>query len=307
MPFETIPTGGRKGPEKSDETSCQAAPTPFEVVADQVFDRFSRLWKLGTLVVNRAYLRNQIMPWFRGRPIADITRAEVQQWFASLYRTPAAADRSLPILSLILRQAETAGKRPEGSNPCTGVNRYRRRGRERFLTPRETARLGEALAAKEEADPLPVAVVRLLLLTGCRQSEIRTLQWNEYREGNLYLRDSKTGPRTVWLSSTARLELDRLPRTHSWVFPAPKRRGPMSSDSLYRFWKSIRTIVGMPDVRLHDLRHTYASVALQEGEAVSTIARLLGHRDSATTLKYMHFADPTAREAVEAVGSKLSD
>ena len=184
------------------------AKATFESVAEEVFRRYGRTWKPRTIAVNRSYLRNQIMPWFQARPIADITRREVQRWFAALHATPAAANRSLPILSLILRQAEIHGHRSEDSNPCAGLRRYRRRSRERFLTVGETRRLGAALVSQGAVTPLPVAVIRLLLLTGCRQSEIRTLQWQDYREGHLFLRDSKSGPRTVWLSSAARLVLD---------------------------------------------------------------------------------------------------
>ena len=279
--------------------------TRFETVAEEVFRRYRRTWKPRTVAVNRAYLRNQIMPWFRGCPIADITRRDVQRWFAALHATLAAADRSLPILSVILRQAEIYGHRLEDSNPCTGVRRYRRRGRKRFLTLDEIRRLGVALAAQEATASLPAAVVRLLLLTGCRQSEIRTLQWQDYREGHLFLRDSKTGPRTVWLSSAARVVLDRLPRMRRWIFPSSKRSGPMSTETLYGCWRTLREAAGVPDVRLHDLRHSYASLALRQGETVLTIGRLLGHRDPATTLKYTHFADAMVRDAVEAVGVAL--
>ena len=282
-----------------------AAKVSFETVAEEVFRRYGRNWKPQTTAVNQSYLRNQIMPWFRGRPIADITRREIQRWFTDLHATPAAANRSLPILSTILRQAEIYGHRPENSNPCTGLRRYRRCGRERFLTVSETCRLGAALAAREPVTPLPAAVIRLLLLTGCRQSEIRTLQWQDYREGHLFLRDSKTGPRTVWLSSAARSVIEALPRMDRWLFPASKGTGPMRMETLYGCWRSVRTAAGLPDVRLHDLRHSYASFALRQGESVSTIGRLLGHCDPATTLKYTHFADAMAREAVEAVGAVL--
>ena len=292
--------------DQSDVPPAGDAKTTFESVAEEVFRRYGRTWKPRTITVNRAYLRNQIMPFFRGRPIADITRREVQRWFAALHPTPAAANRSLPILSLILRQAEIYGYRPEDSNPCAGLRRYRRRSRERFLTVGETRRLGAALAAQEPVTPLPAAVIRLLLLTGCRQSEVRTLQWRDYREGHLFLPDSKTGPRTVWLSSAARSVLDRLPRTDRWLFPASKGIGPMRTETLYGCWRTVRAAANLPDVRLHDLRHSYASFALQRGESVSTIGRLLGHRDPTTTLKYTHFADALAREAVETVGAALA-
>ena len=146
----------------------------FETMAEAAFRHYARVWKPGTLAVNRSYLANQILPSFRGRPIAEITRADVQRWFASLHATPAAADRSLPILSAILRHAEIHGQRPEGGNPCLGIRRYRRRGRERFLTLDEYRRLGAALAAREVTAPLPAAAVRLLLRPRRGQSDARS-------------------------------------------------------------------------------------------------------------------------------------
>ena len=277
----------------------------FELVADEAFRRYGRMWKPATLRVNRVYLRNQIMPCFRGRPVAEITRSEVRQWFGGLHATPAAANRSLPVLSVIMRQAELYGYRPEGSNPCSRIRRYREARRERFLTVGEIRRLGQVLAERQAAWPLQVAIVRLLLVTGCRQSEIRTLHWADYREGHLFLRDSKTGPRTVWLSSAARCVLDLLPRAGRFVFPAVKGPGPMSTETLYGSWRRLRTEAGLPGVRLHDLRHTYASFALRHGETVVMIGRLLGHRDPDTTLKYTHFGDSILREAVERVAEAL--
>ena len=97
-----------------------------------------------------------------------------------------------------MQQAEAWGYRPENSNPCAGIRRYRQGRSERFLTPEEYRRLAAVLGRHEADRPLHVAAVRLLLLTGCRKSEILTLQWRSYREGRLYLPDSKSGPRTVW-------------------------------------------------------------------------------------------------------------
>lgn len=289
----------------SSELATRASTRLFKEIAEEVFGRYGRNWKPRTVKVNRAYLRNQIMPWFGDRPIADITPPEVRAWFAGLNETPAAADRSLPVLSVILRQAEIYGYRKNNSNPCAGLRRYRRPGRERFLSVDEIRRLGASLLEQEAVRQLPAAAVRLLLLTGCRQGEIRTLLWQDYRNGNLFLRDSKTGPRTVWLSSSARLVLDRLPRTDSWVFPRAKGDRPMSTDTLYGFWRKLREAAAMPDLRLHDLRHSYATFALRGGETVLTIGRLLGHRDPTTTLKYIHLADTMARDAVETVGAAL--
>lgn len=282
-----------------------AEPVPFETVAEEVFRRYGRTWKPATFQVNQAYLRNQIMPWFRGRPVTDITRAEVQCWFGTLHATPAAANRSLPILSVIMRQAEVYGYRTRNSNPCERIRRYPQARRERFLTRAEMRRLGRALADAQSKAPLPVAIIRLLCLTGCRQSEIRTLRWGDYREGHLFLRDGKTGPRTVWLCRAARGLLNGLPRMASFVFPATDLTGPLSTETLYGPWRRIRREAGFSSLRLHDLRHSYARLALRSGESVVMIGRLLGHRDPDTTLRYIHFGDAMLREAVENVAEAL--
>ena len=177
---------GEPAPPMPDETL-------FEAVAETVFERYARLWKPRTLVVNRAYLKKQILPHFAGRPISDIDRRDVRAWFASLHATPVAADRSMPVLSVIMKEAEAMGLRPQDSNPCRGIRRYSRKGRERFLSDEELRRLSRRLSACSRRHARQVAAIRLLLLTGCRKSEIMGLRWSEYRDGHLFLRDSKTG------------------------------------------------------------------------------------------------------------------
>ncbi|MDE0241574.1 MAG: tyrosine-type recombinase/integrase [bacterium] len=287
-------------------TSAVSERILFEEVAEEVIRRYGRNWKPRTLKVNRGYLASQILPRFRGRPIADITAADVREWFASLHATPVAADRSAPVLSVIMAQAEAYGYRPQGSNPCKGIKRYRRDGRERFLSEDEIRRLGRALSHHDENSPMNVAIIRLLLLTGCRSREIVTLRWREYRDGHLHLGDSKTGPRMVWLSSPARGILDRQSRTSPWVFPSTRTGKSVDLTFVGSFWRRLRPEAGLPDVRLHDLRHTYASIAVMTGENVLTVGRLLGHNDPGTTLKYTHLSDDKAAEAAEAMGSLLA-
>ena len=291
--------------EESAEGYAALPDTPLETVADEVFRRYARHWKPSTLKVNLSYFKNQILPWFKGRPIAEIVRDDVQRWFSSLHNTPVAADRSAPILSVIMRQAEVYGYRPEGTNPCAGIKRYRRQGRERFLSTAEVRRLGEVLTSHEADHPQAVAIVRLLLLTGCRKGEIVSLKWSYYREGKLFLPDSKVGPRTVWLSSAARAILDDLPRKSVWVFPSPRTDSCMTAAAVNPIWCRLREEADLGDVRLHDCRHTYASMALAQGETVLTIGRLLGHSNPATTLKYTHLSDSMVREAADAVGAVL--
>ena len=288
-------------------TEAPASPeaTRFETVAETVFQRYARVWKPQTLYVNQSYLRRQILPRFAKTQIADITRVDVQRWFASLRAIPVAADRSMPILSVILTEAERMGYRPEGSNPCRGMRRYRRKGRERYLSDAEIGRLAAQLSVHEREWPLHVAAVRLLLLTGCRKSEVLTLRWSDYREGHLFLRDAKTGPRTVWLSSAARSVLDRIERAGAWIFPGRRADGPAHPTWLSPFWQRVRVEADLSDLRLHDLRHAHATFALRQGESVLAIGRLLGHANPQTTLKYTHLADAMIREAVETVGALL--
>ena len=300
---ETVLAAIRRGeaaPPRPDEAL-------FEAVAGTVFRQHERVWKPRTLLVNRGYLANQILPHFTGRPVADIDGREVRNWFASLAATPVAADRSMPVLSVIMREAERMGLRPEGSNPCRGIRRYRRKGRERFLSDEEIRRLSAVLSERAARRPSQVAAVRLLLLTGCRKSELLTLRWSDYREGRLFLRDSKTGPRTVWLSEPARAILDRLPKAGRWVFPAARGGRPRTVVWLDRFWWDVRAEAGIEDVRIHDFRHTHASIALRQGATVLAIGRLLGHADPQTTLKYTHPADAMIAAAAETVGNVLGN
>ena len=129
--------------------------------------------------------------------------------------------------------------------------------------------------------------------------------WRYYREGKLFLPDSKVGPRTIWLSSAARAILDGLPRKTVWVFPSPRRDSHLTAAALDSIWNRVRAEADLCDVRLHDLRHTHASMALAQGETVLTIGGLLGHRNPATTLKYIHLSDAMVRDAADAVGAAL--
>ena len=291
----------RAGTDRNAEVSGEIL---FETVAEEVFARYGRHWKPRTLEVNRIYLRRQILPFFEGRRIATITHRDVEAWFASLHATPAAANRSVPVLSVIMQQAEAWGYRPANGNPCKGIRRYRRARLERFLSAEEYRRLAEVLDRQGRKRRLRLAAIRLILLTGCRKSEILTLQWPFYREGKLYLPDSKTGPRTIWLCAPARGVLDRLPRRSRWVFPVGRLRAP--THWLDAFWQKVRAEAELDDVRLHDARHSYASMAVMSGETIRTIALLLGHNTASSTLKYAHLSDSTVREALQAFEPVLS-
>ena len=207
----------RKGQEN-------AAPLPsdiaFEAVAEEVFSYYRRHWKPRTLAVNLNYYQNNILPWFKGHTIAGITR--LRCWNGSSRFT-----RNRPRRTDLCRCFRSSCGRPRSTDTARRTATLAKissvtaaAARERFLSPDEIRRVVEVLSRYDKTRTDQAAVVRLLLLTGCRKSELLTLKWRDYREGKLFLRDSKNGPRTVWLSSAAREVLDRLPRNSAWVFPS---------------------------------------------------------------------------------------
>ena len=279
--------------------------SPFEVLAELAMMRMERLWKPGTREVNRIYLKSTILPYFKGREIASITRRDVEEWFAGLHHKQGAANRAKPVLSVIMREAEEVGARPEDSNPVEGLRKYRRPRKERVLTPGEMARLGSVLDTWEDRYPRKTAMLRLIILTGCRKGEIQNLHWRDYRDGHLRLTDSKTGPKTVFLSSHARDVLEKVNSPRSGpVFPPQRRNSRIPN--LEHFWIDLRKEVGLEDVRLHDLRHNFASAGIRQKVNLSVLGVLLGHRDYTSTLRYTHLDDSTLLEAVSAVGRALA-
>ena len=294
---------------RGEEAPRDPAETLFEAVAETVFERYAGVWKPRTLEVNRCYLKNQILPRFAGR---GKSTTSIRRDVRGLVRfSPRDAGRGGPIHAGALRHHEGGGSHgssARGLQPLPGHPALPPQGARRASCPTTRCAAcprGTGGPCGHVSPPRQVAVVRLLLLTGCRKSEILTLRWSDYREGHLFLRDSKTGPRTVWLSQPARNVLDGLDRSGQWVFPAPRGRGPRNKGWLERFWDEVRAETGLRGVRLHDLRHTHASVALRQGETVLTIARLLGHRNPETTLKYTHLADKMVMDAAETVGTVL--
>lgn len=253
-----------------------------------------------------------ILPKFGRRKVADMARVDVAQLHTEMAGTPNQANLTRGVLSKALQLAEVWGWRPEGTNPCRYVKKYKIGARERFLSAAELGRLGDALADAEAEKPeweRAVAAIRLLALTGCRRGEILGLRWDEvdFEKRCLALRDSKTGPKIVYLSGAAieiLLGIERLD-DNPHVIPGKKVGGHLSD--LNRPWRWVRKRAGLEDVRLHGLRHTYASVGIGSGHSLPVVGRLLGHRKSATTERYAHLADDPIRKAAEAIGTTLDD
>ncbi len=265
----------------------------FADFAADFMRRQGRRWKHSTRKGNAHLIKHRLVPFFGAMPGAGIDRADVRRWFDSLGGAPGSANRTLPVLSVMMRQAELWNLRPQGSNPCRNMRRYRTAPRERFLSLEELKRLGFVLGHAE--DRQAAAAVRLLLFTGARSSEIAGLQWDWIRDTPAVLPDSKTGPKAVQLPPPARAVLNTLPREGRFVFPNRKGDGPMTDLGLR--WQKLRNLAGLDDVRIHDCRHTFASHAVMSGLDLYTVGRLLGHADVASTERYAHLADEHVREA----------
>lgn len=252
-------------------------------------------------------LQTQLLRAFGQRPLDEICRADVHLWFDEYSQTaPGGANRVLDVLRQIMNHAIKCGH--IAGNPARGVPRNPRPKLTRFLSRREVERLYAALDAHigRGSGQQQAEIIRLLLLTGCRKCEIVRLRWSEVSGNALHLEDSKTGPRTVFLSSRAQAILERQPRSGSaFVFPSLKNPSRSRSTEL-SLWRKVRKEASIEDVRLHDLRHTFASYAVMCNVSLPVVSRLLGHTKTSMTLRYAHICDRDIELAAERLGTAMA-
>ena len=251
-----------------------------------------------------------VLPFMGERKISTVTRQDVISLHHSLKHFPIRANRVLSLLSKAFNLAELWGYRADASNPCRHVQKYAETKRERFLSQEEITRLMAILDAEEkEGKELPpvLCAIRLLLLTGCRLNEILRLSWQEvdFDKSCLFLLDSKRGKRTVYLSPPAVELLQNIPREkdHPYVIAGKNKHSHLIN--LQKPWRRIRKKGGLEDVRIHDLRHTFASVAAAKGLSLPVIGALLGHSQTQTTARYAHLVGQPLLEAVGKVGELI--
>ena len=257
----------------------------------------------------RRALDKFIIPAIGSFKVIDVERRDIADLHHKHRNIPYQANRTLGVLSKMFNMAEIWGQRPDGSNPCRHVPKYREAKRERYLDQSELLRLGIALSEAEANGSETVYVIaafRLLILTGCRLSEIQKLKWEDVTGDTIALTDSKTGARRIPLPSAARNILNALPRADGNSFVvAGKIEGQYATD-MQKPWRRLRERAGLPDIRIHDLRHSYASNAISAGTDLALLMRLLGHTQIQTTMRYAHLYDASVREAAEANAERLS-
>jgi integrase len=275
--------------------------------ADEFWTDYSSHWKPSTQKRNQSALKLDILPVFGSMRLDLIGRAEITRWRDSYANgRESKYNRAVPVLGAMFKYAEQLGYTRKGSNPCRGMPGFKPNKKERFLSPQEFRRIARQLDAEEAERPILVAIVRLLIFTGARISEIRDLEWDWVQLPRLMLPDSKTGAKTIWLNSQALRIFERIPREEGVVFVFPNKTGerPMA---LEPWWYAFRRRCALPDIRVHDLRHSFASVAIREKVPLATVGRLLGHALPETTARYAHLADDTIADAAQRVSGGLAD
>lgn len=278
--------------------AIRRAETIGELAARYLSDHAEPRNKPRTVADDRMLLRLQILPAFERFKISDVTRADVARWHRSLGGAPVRANRALALLRAMFNRAEEWGLRQEGTNPATRIERFPEKKRERFLSPQDLARLGDAVRVGEatgKVHPSIIALARLLILTGARRSEIALARWEwvDFERACLRLPDSKTGAKVIPLAAPALAVLARLPRLDDNPYIIVGERPGAPFIGIERAWRRLRDAAGLGDTRLHDLRHSFASVAVAGGDSLYLIGKVLGHRQATTTERYAHLhADP---------------
>ena len=267
--------------------------------------------KASTAEEYRRLARLYVLPAFRHRQIGDMKQTDVARFHHGLKDKLYQANRSLALLSKFFNWCEKHGLRADGSNPCRHIEKYKERKRERFLSEEELARLGEVLRAAEEdqtASPWAIAAIRLLALTGARLSEILTLKWEyvDFEQQQLRLPDSKTGQKSIYLNAPALEVLASIPKLESNPFVICGERPGAHLVKLQKPWQRIRKAARLDDVRLHDLRHSFASVAVGGGMSLPVIGALLGHSQPQTTQRYAHLSADPLKAASEAIAKRIA-
>ncbi|TYR34888.1 tyrosine-type recombinase/integrase [Mesorhizobium microcysteis] len=289
--------------------------------------------KASSAAQDASNIKNHLKPLLGKMAVADVTSKEIDEFKIKVETGKTAptnpkdvqkaqkggspvrggkgvANRCLALLSKMFNLAEKWGYRPQRTNPTVGISKYRENAKERYLSDEELKNLWshlDRMEAEKGADVYAIAFFRLLILTGARSSEIRTLKWSsvDLSAKRLILSDSKTGKKTIHLSDVAVGVLEALPQVtgNGYVIVGAKLGKPLQN--VRKPWVAIRKAVGLDDVRLHDLRHSFASFAAAQGMPLKTIGALMGHLNDGTTSRYVHLTDQYLQKANDELGARM--
>lgn len=294
-------------------SESRTAPTVQQLGERYLSDHAERKKKPSSINNDRRMIEKRISPELGTRKVAAITRSEIVALHGRLRGTPYEANRVLALLSKMFQLAERWGLRPDGSNPARNIDRFPEPQRTRFLTDREVVRLLEVLGSDDvitTTSASALAAIKLLLLTGRRLNEILKLRWDwvDLEQRALNLPDTKTGALTAHFGRGALAILIELrKRWPDSDFVIPGKLGDRSLVNLQKPWRKVRKLAGLEDVRLHDLRHTFASMGASQGQSHPLLMRLMGHSNPKTTERYIHFDHGPIRTAVDRIDRAFTD
>jgi integrase len=283
--------------------------------------------KASSLKTDKSNIDRHVRPLVGKRRVGSLIRADIEKLQIDIASGKTAADvktkkqgraivtggsgtaaRTIAIFNAILGYGVSIGLRSD--NPGRGVLLLKGNAKERFLSEAEQLKLGEALerAQAEGTHPSAIAAIRLLALTGCRKSEILGLRWGDidFDRGLLRLPDTKSGPKTFPLARPVIDYVASLPRIEGNPHVLPGNKEDAHFVGLQKIWQGLRATIGLQDVRLHDLRHSFASVGADEGDSLQVIGRLLGHSKASTTQRYAHLSLDPVKDAVERISGRIA-
>ncbi len=291
----------------TEKSANRAAPTVTVLAERFLTEHAFAKRKPATAAQYRRLFEKYILPEIGRMKVADVARRDIMRLHASMSALPYQANRTLALVSTLFTFAERVGARPDGANPARHVERFREEPRERTLSSDELARLGDALDETKES-LFVVALIKLLVFTGARLGEILTLEWGQIdvERGEARLADSKTGRKTIHLSLPALEILTDLPRLADNPYVIPGNNPGAHFIGVQRPWQRIRAAAGLEGLRIHDLRHAFASVAASSGMALPIIGKLLGHTQAATTQRYAHLAADPVKAAAQDVAGRIA-
>ena len=286
------------------KVEAKQVPTFADFIADQYMPyvkSYKRSWDTDV-----SLLKNHLLPRFGKRYMDEITRQDIVKMHADRKASgaaPGSANRLLIMMRYIFNLAlkwEVAGIK---SNPCKGIPLMEENNKmERYLSVEEAERLYGAVCKSENA--MLKYIVPMLILTGARKREVLDARWEDFDLGRRAWRIpiSKSGKaRHVPLSDGALALLATMPRTMDckWAFANPETGKPYVS--IFYAWNTARKSVGLSDVRMHDLRHSFASLLINSGRTLYEVQHILGHTQVKTTQRYAHLSQDTLLDASNAV------
>ena len=318
--YARVISGDDPAYEKQEE---KKQPTVSEL-CDDYLEHGCNQKKASTIATDRGRIERHIKPLLGLKKVRDVKRRDIKKFLNDVAKGKTATDiktghrgraivkggkgtasRTLGLLGGIFSYA--VDQELIERNPVRGVKRFKDKVNERYLSFEELIRLGEVLDASE-LNSMALDIIRLLVFTGARKGEIEKLSWDhvDFDKGLLRIPDGKTGRRIIRLNAGA---LDVLRSQNKvgkspFVFPAVKGKKYYQGTS--KVWPKIRILAEIKDVRIHDIRHSFASIAVSGGASLPMIGALLGHKDAKTTQRYAHLMDDVVRETNEKVGEKIS-